>query len=85
MGKSPEVKPHQTRLFIHVYTLRALKPQIHNSHMNVHSRIQVNGNWHMAVWIPLCRYLLLHLSKSRSSSWSELECNQLDVEKKKSL
>lgn len=63
------------------HTLTALKLEIHNSCMNVHSKTQVNGKWHTAVQVPLCWYLLLHLSKSRSSSLSELECNQLCVEK----
>lgn len=35
----------------------------------------------MAVQVPLCWCLLLHLSKWRSSSQSELECNQVCVEK----
>lgn len=62
------------------HTLTALKPQVHNACVNVHGKIQGNGNWHVAVCTPLCQYLL-HLSKSRSSSRSELECNQLHVEK----
>lgn len=67
--------------YLCVSTSSLLWSQIHNSCMNVHSKTQVNGKWYMALQVPLCWYLLLHLSKSRSSSQSELECNQLCVEK----
>lgn len=39
----PEAEPHRASLFMCFHTLTALKTEIHNSSISVHSKTQVNG------------------------------------------
>lgn len=67
-------------LFIYFHTLTVLKQQILGSFMNVCTGTRVNGNciwWFVSLYVVSASPSL----KSRKSSQSELEFNQLHVEK----
>lgn len=82
-GQDKKNNPRDWRalmLFIYFHTLTVLKQQILASFMNACTEIRVNGN---CIWWFVSLYVISASSslKSRKSSQSELEFNQLHVEK----